>query len=150
MKEMILAFVGSLCPAVLFNVERNKTLWVGLSGTLGWMVYAGTLQSTQQVILCTFLGAVMVGFYSEFMARLLKCPATVFSVSGIFPLVPGIGGYQTAQMIVENRLADAAGKGIETLASAGAIAIGIMLMSAVFKVYTRMKRFARQKRQTRC
>lgn len=139
MKELILAFLGSLFPAILFNAGKNKFLWVGFSGTIGWIVYAWLLGNTGQVILSTFAGAVAVGLYSECAARKLKSPATVFSVAGIFPLVPGIGAYQTVQYIVESKLAEAASKAVETVTSAGAIALGIMLMSGVFRVMTKIR-----------
>lgn len=135
----LLAFMGSLCPAVLFNADRKKFIWIGVSGSLGWLVYSHLFSITGQVILSTFAGALMVGIYSEVMARFLKSPATVFSVSGIFPLVPGIGAYQTVQLIVENHLSDAASKAIETVASAGSIALGIMLVSAFFRVTIKIK-----------
>ncbi|MCX7708462.1 MAG: threonine/serine exporter family protein [Clostridia bacterium] len=134
MIELVLAFFGSLLPAALFNVNKKHFIWVGLSGSVGWFAYSGVLNPSEQVILSTFAGAAAVGIYSEIMARALKVPATVFSISGIFPLVPGIGAYNTVQLIVENKLSEAAGKGIETLASAGAIALGIMLISAMFRV----------------
>ena len=138
MKEIILAFFGSILPALLINVKKERLLWVGISGSVGWLAYTWMFAYTNQVIVSTFVGALMVGFYSEAMARLIKTPAIIFSVSGIFPLVPGIGAYLTAQYIVENKLQDAASKGIETVASAACIALGIMFMSAVFKFITKL------------
>ncbi|MEG6613672.1 threonine/serine exporter family protein [Pseudoclostridium thermosuccinogenes] len=140
MKEILLAFFGSLSLAITFNVGRNRFVWAGLSGAVGWIAYSWLYEITGQVIVSTFVGAVCVGLYSEIAARCLKCPATVFSISGIFPLVPGIGAYQTVEYIVGNELAQSASKGIETLASAGCIALGIMLMSAVFRVMKNVKK----------
>lgn len=136
MRELVLAFFGSLLPALLNNVNKKRFLWVGISGAAGWFVYSWLLDTTGQVIVSTFAGAVAVGIYSEIMARAMKLPATVFSISGIFPIVPGIGAYNTAQFIVENKLPEAAAKGIETIASAGSIALGVMLVSAMFRFYS--------------
>lgn len=132
MSQLILSFLGSLCPAIFYNVRRERLIWSGVAGAIGWMVFSYMLAYNGKVILSTFVGAVAVGIYSESMARILKSPATVFSICGIFPLVPGIGAYSTIQMIVENRLTEAAAKAVETLASAGAIAFGIMLVSTAF------------------
>lgn len=139
MRELVLGFFGSLLLALLYNVNKKHFFWVGLSGSMGWFAYKLVLNASGQVAISTFTGALAVGIFSEFMARRLKLPATVFSISGIFPLVPGIGAYQTAQMMVENRLTEAAITGIETIASAGSIAIGIMLASAIFRTYTRVR-----------
>jgi uncharacterized membrane protein YjjB (DUF3815 family) len=133
MVDLVLSFIGSLCPGILLNVKKESLLWVGLSGTLGWLAFSAANQITGEVILPTFAGAVAVGLYSEIMARVLKSPATVFSVPGIFPLVPGIAAYNTVQFLVENKLTEAAAKAMETITIAGAIAFGIMLMSALFR-----------------
>jgi uncharacterized membrane protein YjjB (DUF3815 family) len=138
-KNLVLAFIGSLCPAVLFNAERKKFFWLGLSGAIGWLVFKWMENLTGRVILSTFAGALAVGIYSEVMARLLKSPSTVFSILGIFPLVPGLGAYNTAKFIVEGDLASASASGIETIGSAGAIAIGIMVISAVIRSNRNLK-----------
>jgi uncharacterized membrane protein YjjB (DUF3815 family) len=139
MKEIIAAFFGSIFPGILFNIDRRKLLWTGLSGAIGWMAYAWMLDVTGKIIFSTFFGAIFVGLYSESMARIMKSPATLFSISGIFPLVPGIGAYETVQFMVESKLSQAANKGLETIASAAAIAFGIMLMSAVFRIVIRVR-----------
>lgn len=133
----MLAFIGSLCAGILFNVRRKNLIWVGLSGTAGWIAYSVLYKATGAIIVSTFVGAVAVGLFSESLARITKSPATVFSISGIFPLVPGIGAYTTVQYVVEDKLSQAAGKAIETVASAAAIAFGIMLIYAGFRIITR-------------
>lgn len=134
MGEIILAFIASLCPGIMYNVTRRNLLWVGLSGMLGWITYAWMLEFTGNVIFSSFLGAVIVGLYSESVARLLKAPAMVFSIPGIFPLVPGIAIYNSTQYIAENSLLEAASTGIQAIASAAAIACGVLLTSAVFRL----------------
>ena len=37
--QVVIAFFGSIFPAVLFNIDRRKIGWAGLSGALGWFVY---------------------------------------------------------------------------------------------------------------
>jgi len=133
MKYIILAFFGSLFPAILYNVDKKRFLWVGLSGVTGWIAYDYFYKSTGNVILATFIGSMVVGLYSEIMARKIKAPAIIFSVSGIFPLVPGLGAYETARFFMDKDVMGGITKGIETFASAGSIAIGIMLMSGAFK-----------------
>ncbi len=134
MGEIILAFIASICPGIMYNVTRRNLLWVGLSGMLGWITYAGMLESTENVIFSSFFGAIVVGLYSESVARLRKAPAMVFSIPGIFPLVPGIAIYNSTQYIAENNLLESANTGIQAIASAAAIACGILLTSAIFRI----------------
>ena len=58
-------------------------------------------------------------------------PATIFLVSGIFPLVPGAGLYYTAYYIMADNIAMAGEKGIETFKIALAIAIGLSIGAAL-------------------
>lgn len=139
MRDIILAFFGSLCAGVLFNVKKSNLFWTGLSGVFGEIAFIWFYSITGEIILPSFAGAVAVGLYSESAARVLKSPSTVFSISGIFPLVPGVAAYNTIQLIVEDHLAEAGNKAFETIASAGAIAFGIMMITAVFRFVTKLK-----------
>lgn len=138
MTNVIISFFGSLFPAILYNVRVKRFFWVGLSGALGWIAYDFINKFFGNVVFATFAGALVVGLYSELIARIIKAPAIVFSVSGIFPLVPGLGAYQTAQLLIENNLIEGLAKGLETFASAASIAIGIMVMSGAFKASKRV------------
>jgi uncharacterized membrane protein YjjB (DUF3815 family) len=137
MKELLLAFTGSFCAALLFNVKGKRLFWSGISGIAGWMVYIWILSLTGQSILSIFAGAVAVGIISESSARLVKAPSTIFSIPGIFPIVPGIAAYESIQYLAENKLPEAGGKIVETLAGAGAIAFGILLVTALFRLFTK-------------
>jgi uncharacterized membrane protein YjjB (DUF3815 family) len=139
MKELALAYLGSYFPSVIFNIDRRNIHLAGVSGALGWGVYTFFLNRTDGVIFPIFMGAVAIGVYGEIMARIRKTPATIFTIAGIFPLVPGIGAYNTVLAIVENRLMDAYTIGLETIGSAGAIAFGIMLASAIFRFFNKWK-----------
>jgi uncharacterized membrane protein YjjB (DUF3815 family) len=139
MLEVIIAFIASLCAAVLFNVNKRNLFLAGLSGTFGWLAFSWLLTTWHDATTATFFGALTVGLYSEIMARIMKSPATIYSVSGIFPIVPGIGAYNTIQCLVESNLAEAAGMAVETAAQAGAIAFGILINTAVFRIITRLK-----------
>ncbi|OPZ89751.1 MAG: hypothetical protein BWY74_02595 [Firmicutes bacterium ADurb.Bin419] len=137
MGEIVLAFIASVCPGIMYNVTRRNLLWVGISGMLGWITYAWILEVTGNVVFSSFLGAIIVGLYSESVARILKAPAMVFSIPGIFPLVPGIAIYNSTQYISENKLLDAANTGIQAIACSAAIAFGVLLVSAVFRLLKR-------------
>jgi uncharacterized membrane protein YjjB (DUF3815 family) len=80
-----------------------------------------------------FLGAVAAAVYSEIMARIRKTPATIFSIPGIFPLVPGVDAYRTIQLLSEQDYTAAMAFGVSTAAKASLIAFGILFVSAVFR-----------------
>ncbi len=139
--KIILAFFGSVFPAILFNIDRKKIILAGLCGAIGWSVYQFIFYIWQSPIIASFLGAIAIGIYSEILARILKTPAFGFLIPGIFPLVPGFMAYTTLRYIVENNLNYALNKGIQTIAVAGSIGFGIMLSTALFKlVFNKKKR----------
>lgn len=140
MLEYLLAFLGSFFAAILFNIKRSNLLCAGFSGMVGWVVYSALFYYGGGIIIPTFFGAVAVGFYSEIMARKKRVPATVFSIAGIFPIVPGISAYNAIENIVNNKLAEAGAKAVETMTSAGALAFGIMMMTAVFRLASKARK----------
>ena len=139
MQALILAYLGSVCAGLVFNVRGYKLFYTGLSGAVGWMVYIWLLFFTGHSMMSIFAGAIAVGIYSESAARLLKAPSTIFSIPGIFPIVPGIAAYETIQFMVSNDLYKAGGKLVETLAGAGAIAFGILIVTAMFRIASKTK-----------
>lgn len=140
LKLLVLAFLGSIAPAVVINIEKRLLFWAGLGGMLGILtalLVNSSIDSfsTGQI----FAGTIVIGLYSELMAKVLKAPATVFVIPGIFPLVPGITAYKTIQAFVDNELTEAALLGIDTVAKSFTIAFGIMLVTALFRFVRRAR-----------
>lgn len=142
-KYFILSFLGSFAPSMIMNIEKSLLLWAGLGGALGYCIPYLFGTSASLSIAQTFAGALIVGIYSELMAKYHETPATAFSVPGIYPLVPGIAAYQTMQSIVENRIQEAVVYGINTTVKAFAIAFGIMLVSALFRLVKNKKNISK-------
>ena len=82
----------------------------------------------------------VASLYSEIMARIRKYPATSYLVVSIFPLIPGSGVYYTIVHAMEGDMESFASKGIFTLAIAGAMALGILLVVTIFRMTTARKR----------
>lgn len=133
MREFFLAFLGSYCPAILFNIERKNLVWAGLCGASGWAAYKLVLNLSGGVIFAVFSAAIVISLLSEVMAKVLKTPATVFYIPSLFPIVPGISAYYTVLYIIDKKIDAAVNKGLETLGSAGAIAFGILIVSTIFR-----------------
>jgi uncharacterized membrane protein YjjB (DUF3815 family) len=147
-KQIILAFCGSIFPVVLFNIDRKKIIWTGFCGSIGWATYLWIFNYIYSPAIASFAGSFAVGIYSEIMARKLKTPANQFSIPGIFPLVPGISAYNTIRYIVEQNEAAAYSKGTLTIAVAGAIAFGIMLSSTTFRFVSKVMKTKNNRHET--
>jgi uncharacterized membrane protein YjjB (DUF3815 family) len=46
------------------------------------------------LVLCTFVACIIVGFYAEWCARRLHMPAMLFQTTGAITMIPGVLAYQ--------------------------------------------------------
>ncbi|MCL4441374.1 MAG: threonine/serine exporter family protein [Firmicutes bacterium] len=99
--KMFLAFLTSLFTGVTLRTPPPAWLAVGLTGMLGWGTSAAMLKQGIPELVAAVSGAMVVGLLSEILARLQKQPVTVYIVSGIIPLVPGIIAYNTMLQFLE-------------------------------------------------
>ena len=76
----------------------------------------------------TFFAAAAVVFLSRLFAVMERCPATLFMIPGIFPLVPGAGIYWTAYYIVTDQMELASRTGFSAVKAAVAIVLGIIFV----------------------
>ena len=81
----------------------------------------------------------VISIYAEIMARVCKVPVTLFLTTAVLPLVPGGGMYYTMEYCVQGEMQLFAETGLHTLALAGAIALGIMLVSSLVRMWKVMK-----------
>ena len=138
MGDMILqlatAFLGSLGFALLFHVKKERLLLASLGGLLAWGVYLLMGRATDQDVVRYFIASVALTVYAETLARLVKCPATLFIVTASIPLIPGGSLYQTMQYFMKNDLASFSGQALTTVLLAVAIAVGMLVPTAIFQL----------------
>ena len=134
--ECLYCFLGCLGFAILFNIHGPGVLLCVFGGVLAWITYRIALAANGDMIAAYFWGALVSSLYSEFMARLRKCPAIAYLVVAIFPLIPGAGVYYTMQHVVRGDMELFASQGMQTAAVAGSMAVGILLASTIFRLWT--------------
>lgn len=129
MGQVLAALIGTMAFALLFGVPKKYYIFCGLVGAAGWFLYQVLLQNVGMTPTeTTFFSTVLVIFLSRFLAVREKCPATVFLIAGIFPLVPGAGIYWTAYYLVTDQLREALSSGFAAIKAAIAIVLGIVLV----------------------
>jgi len=134
--ECLFCFIGCVGFAILFNIHGPGGLLCALGGVIAWFIYRVALDLSGSDITAYFWGALGASFYSEIMARLRKYPAISYLVVSIFPLIPGAGVYYTMNYAVLGNMEMFASKGMHTAAIAGIMAVGILLASTLFRVYS--------------
>ncbi len=125
LRQASLAFVAVLAFAVLFNVPRRSLLACGVTGVTGYlaMLLARDLGATPAG--AAFIGAAVVGLLGEVFAHVYELPATVFIVTGVLPLLPGIAATRAIIELMSGDYARGGPNAINAALNAFAIAAGI-------------------------
>lgn len=128
--QIVASFIGTAAFAVLFGVPRKFYVLCGVSGVLGWILYmilaryAGFTPPA-----ATVFATMLVVLSARWFSVLDRCPAIVFLLCGIFPLVPGAGVFWTSYYVVSDQLRLALSSGFMAVKVTIAIVLGIILIS---------------------
>lgn len=138
--QLIACSVGCIGFMILFNIHGPGGLLCVLGGILAWASYLLVFHINGSDLPAYFFSAAAASLYSEIMARVRKYPAISYLVVSIFPLIPGASIYYTMTYAVRNDMSTFADKLMHTIAIAGIIAVGIILISTIFRMWTTWKR----------
>lgn len=128
--------IGCMGFALLFNIHGPGGVICVVGGVLAWSVYMLVEQLCGDDIVAYFWASIAAAFFSETMARLRKYPAISYLVVAIFPLIPGASVYYTMDRAVQGDMAGFSQIGFHTIAIAGVLAVGILLVSTSFRLWS--------------
>ena len=129
-------FIGCIGFSIYFNIHGPGMLVCAAGGILTWSTYLLALHMGIGIIYANFIGGLVASVYAEIMARVRRFPAISYLVVSLFPLLPGAGIYYTMAFAVENDMARFAARGYQTAVIAGALALGILLVSTAFRIWS--------------
>lgn len=132
-------FIGCVGFSIYFNIHGPGILVCAVGGVLTWTTYLVALELGVGIIYANFLGGIVASVYAEVMARIRHFPAISYLVVSLFPLLPGAGIYYTMAYAVENEMTRFAQKGYQTAVIAAALALGILLVSTAFRIWSNYK-----------
>lgn len=134
--QCLVSLIGCIGFAILFNVHGMGIWLCAVGGMITWAVYLLAEHLGSGVVAANFWAALFASAYSEVMARIRKYPAISYLVVSIFPLLPGAGIYYTMSYALEGQMELALQKGIQTASIAGVMAVGILLVSTIVRLWT--------------
>ena len=134
------AFLATLGFGIIFNIKGKKLFFASLGGASGWVFYSLSLKFNFSELSSLFISAIFFSSYCEIFARILKTPVTTLVICSLIPLVPGGGMYYTMLEAVNGNVSSSLDLGLNTLASAGTLALGIIFVSTITKLVTTHKR----------
>lgn len=132
--EVISAFIASFGFGILFNIKGQKLFFASICGALGWFVYKLCLGVHLSEVVALFLASTSFSLFSEIFARKLKTPVTTFVICALIPLVPGGGMYYSMVEAISGNALKSLETALDTLASAGALALGVILVSSSTRI----------------
>lgn len=138
--QFISSFIASAAFAVLFNTPRKFLIACGASGMIGWMVYILMSGEHTGGVAASLVASCCVALLSQLFARLHKAPITLFSASGIIPLVPGGLAYSAMLNFVNNDYNMAVQFAAKAFLMSGAIAAGLLFAEVLYRAILQVVR----------
>ncbi|MEE1314748.1 MAG: threonine/serine exporter family protein [Faecalimonas sp.] len=135
--QLIGAFLAIAAFAVMLETPKRYLWCAGAVGAAGWLVYMVSMQFGADEILATFFSTMIISVVSHIFARLFRAPVTVFLIAGILPTVPGAGMYRIVYYLLEGNKELALHYLILTLELAGVIALGVFVVDAFFRLFSK-------------
>lgn len=133
--QIVASFCGTLGFGFLFNIRGKKLIFAAIGGMLAWTMFLALGAFIESEVLRYFIVAICSTAYSEVLARILKTPATTFSIITLIPLVPGGALYYTTTFALGGNTELFIPKLIYTVELAVALSLGIVIVTAIFKHY---------------
>lgn len=143
LEDAVWAALASTGFALLFNVPVRTVVGCAFLGAVGHGSRALLETGGVGLEAATLAGATLVGFIGAGFARYWKAPASVYTVSGAIPMVPGVLAFQAMLGLLQVAAAEPGVASaiafsdvgifvIKTALILGAIAIGIAAPSLLF------------------
>ncbi len=139
------AYLASAGFALTINVPRRVINLAGISGVTSWIIYWLAMRASMGRLLSNLLGSFAIGILGIIFARMKKCPATVFYIPAIVPLVPGVPAYQAVRELTSGNLRGANDAVLRVIIVTGSIALGMLLSSMCVEIFFRIKKFYKNK-----
>ena len=143
--RLVTATVGTLGFALIFKVPPKRLPYAMLGGFITWLLYETMMLFTADVVVASFVSALVMALYSEIMARTMRAPTILFLLTGAVPIVPGNGLYQSIRSIMLGNLTDFGNNAKGTLATLLGITLGLGVASITVGIIRQIKNTFKQK-----
>ncbi len=137
--QILSGFVGSFCFGILFNMRGKRLIAASVGGLLSWGLFVIISYAVPSEPINYFLVAAVISLYSEILARIIKTPAAPIVTTALIPLIPGGSLYYTMASAFDSDFSVFLEKATYTLKLASALALGIIVVTAIFHLYSTMQ-----------
>ncbi len=134
--ESVTTFIACCGFNILFNIHGRGSFLCALGGGLTWAIFRLCQTYCFDGMLPYFIAAFFASAYAEVMARIRKYPAISYLVVSIIPLLPGAGVYRATAAIMTGDMTGFSSQATQTIAIAGSIAVGILIVSTIARLWS--------------
>ena len=131
--QILTGFIGALCFGILFNLKGKRLLAGAIGGLLSWGIFIILSQFIVSEALNYFIVSVSISIYAEIVAKQVKTPTTPIITTALIPLIPGGSLYYTVASAFDSSFGVFSQKAIYTLKLATSLALGMILVLAVWR-----------------
>ena len=143
LRTFLLQAVASLLAIITFlivlNVQRSMLLPGGILGMAVWLIYL-CLKEPTNIIVATFIAAIIGSCVSQILSILYKTPAVVFILAILAPLVPGYLSYRTTAFFVTGDYSHAIASATLVVMLALVISIGMASGTVILRLYSYLRK----------
>ena len=119
------AALGSVGFAMLVHAPVRSLLPSGIIAALSYLIYSLLASAGINDAMAVFAGALFGSLAGKWAARKMKMIGTVFLISAIVPVVPGLGLYRMMTLLGQGSTAAGADQGIDAMIIIAMIALGL-------------------------
>ena len=141
--QILTGCIGSACFGILFNIRGKRLIATAVGGFLSWALFITLSRVISNDAVAYFVVALLVSFYSEVMARVLKTPTTTFTTTALVPLVPGGSLYYTMVSAMSSDFEAFLTRAVSTLQLTAALALGIIVSATITRLFYQLVRKGR-------
>ncbi|HGJ7665729.1 TPA: threonine/serine exporter family protein [Streptococcus pneumoniae] len=136
--QAVASFLAIITFLIVLNVQRSMLLPGGILGMTVWLIYL-LLKEPTNVIVATFIAAIIGSCVSQILSILYKTPAVVFILAILAPLVPGYLSYRTTAFFVTGDYNKALASATLVVMLALVISIGMASGTVTLRLYHYIK-----------
>lgn len=148
--HFVVASILTFGFALFMHTPKKHVIYASITGGFGWALYIALTKLGLGIVIASFFAACLIGLFGEIFARVLKAPSIVFIVPGMLPLAPGSGLYYTMESLIAEEYIESVAHGTTTVAIAGAISLGIILVTSFARtIYSKNYKFYKPLQDTK-
>lgn len=144
--QIIMALLGSVGFAILFNIKRDKISIIAFGGAMSWICYLFFYSYNANKVISLFISTFILSIFAEIISRKIKTPVIIILIPILVPLIPGGDLYYTMYNLVTNNMDSFIYFFNLVIKEAAAISFGIILVTSIMQIITKVKKYYIRKR----